>query len=80
MGGPVNFEEKTKRYYIDRSAIGFFKSLLESYEDIAIFSVLDGDRGLIELIYPSFFEEDVKGIVADMIQYGIEFREAPDVQ
>ncbi len=80
MRGGARFEERTKRYIIDRSAIGFFKSLLESYEDVAIFSVLDGDRGLIELIYPSSFEEDVQGIVADMIHCGIEFREVPYVQ
>lgn len=73
-------EERTKRYIIDRSAIGFFKAVLESYEDVAIFSVLDGDRGLIELIYPASFEEDVRGIIADMVHCGIGFREAPDVQ
>ncbi|MEN6617739.1 MAG: DUF4911 domain-containing protein, partial [Syntrophorhabdus sp.] len=64
----------------DRSAIGFFKALLESYEDVAIFSVLDGDRGLIELIFPACFEDLVRNIVADMIHYDIEFREVPDVQ
>jgi hypothetical protein len=74
------FEERTKRYIIDRSGIGFFKAILESYEDVAIFSVLDGDRGLIELIYPASFEQDVLGIISDMINYGISFREAPDVQ
>ena len=74
------FEERTRKYIIDRRFIGFFKAILESYEDVAIFSVLDGDRGLIELIYPASFEEDVRAIVADMIQCGIEFREAPDVQ
>ncbi len=62
------------------ASIGFFKAVLESYEDVAIFSVLDGDRGLIELIYPASFEDDVRGIIADMIQYGIGFREVPDVQ
>lgn len=74
------FEERTKRYIMDRSGIGFFKAVLESYEDVAIFSVLDGDRGLIELIYAASFEEDVRGIIADMVHYGIGFREAPDVQ
>lgn len=73
-------EERTRKYFIDRSFIGFFKAVLESYEDVAIFSVLDGNRGLIELIYPASFENDVQGIIADMRQYGIEFREAPDVQ
>jgi len=73
-------EERTKRFLVDRSGIGFFKAVLESYEDVAIFSVIDGDRGLIELIYPSGFEDDVRGIMADMVNYGIRFREVPDVQ
>jgi hypothetical protein len=73
-------EEKTKRFLMDRRGIGFFKAVLESYEDVAIFSVIDGDRGLIEIIYSSAFEDDVRGIVADMINYGIQFREVPDVQ
>lgn len=70
--------ERTRKYIIDRSSIGFFKAILESYEDVAIFSVLDGDRGLIEVIYPACFDDDVRGVVADMIHYGIEFREVPD--
>lgn len=69
----------TKRLLIDRKGIGFFKSILESYEDVAIFSVLDGKSGLIELIYPHFFEMDVKAIIKDMINYGIAIKEVPDV-
>lgn len=71
--------EKTKRFIIDRKNIGFFKAILESYEDVAIFSVLDGKSGLIELIYPHFFEMDVKAILSDMINYGISIKEVPDV-
>lgn len=78
--GVVSIGEKTKRFLVDREGIGFFKSVLESYEDVAIFSVIDGQRGLIEIIYSSGFEEDVLGIVADMANYGIEFREVSDVQ
>jgi len=78
--GAVMIGEKTKRFLVDREGIGFFKSVLESYEDVAIFSVIDGQRGLIEIIYSSGFEEDVLGIVADMANYGIEFREVSDVQ
>lgn len=68
-------EERTKRFLIDRGGIGFFKAILESYEDVAIFSVIDGRTGLIEVIYPASFEEDLSGITADMVHYGIEFRE-----
>lgn|GEM_PF-221054 len=78
--GAVMIGEKTKRFLVDREGIGFFKSVLESYEDVAIFSVIDGQRGLIEIIYSSGFEEDVRGIVEDMANYGIEFREVSDVQ
>ncbi|MBP7529788.1 MAG: DUF4911 domain-containing protein [Syntrophorhabdaceae bacterium] len=78
--GAVMIAEKTKRFLVDREGIGFFKSVLESYEDVAIFSVIDGQRGIIEIIYSSGFEEDVRGIVADMANYGIEFREVSDVQ
>ncbi|OPY01338.1 MAG: hypothetical protein A4E61_01671 [Syntrophorhabdus sp. PtaB.Bin184] len=72
--------ERKKQFLVDRCGIGFFKAVLESYEDVAIFSVIDGDRGLIELIYPSAFEDDVRGIMADMANYGITFREVSDVQ
>lgn len=70
--------EKTRRFFIDRKGIGFFKAILESYEDVAIFSVLDGKSGLIELIYPRYFETDVLAIVHDMINYDIVIKEAPD--
>jgi hypothetical protein len=72
--------ERTKKLLIDRKGIGFFKAILESYEDAAIFSVLDGKSGLIELIYPNCFEKDVLAIVHDMINYGIVIKEAPDAE
>jgi hypothetical protein len=72
--------EKTRHFFINPESIGFFKAILESYEDVGIFSVLDGKKGLIELIYPSSFEDDIRGIIGDMIHYGIEFREASDVR
>ncbi len=71
--------ETTKRFVMDRKGIGFFKAILESYEDIAVFSVVDGRTGLIEIIYPSYFEKDIIGIVQDMKNYGINFKEAGNV-
>jgi len=71
--------EKTKRFFINPEGIGFFKAILESYEDVGIFSVLDGRKGLIELIYSSSFEDDILAIIKDMMHYGIEFREVSDV-
>ncbi len=71
--------EITKRFIMNRKDIGFFKAILESYEEIAIFSVLDGERGLIEVIYPSNFEDDVTSIMSDMAQYEIFFQEVHDV-
>lgn len=69
--------EKTRKFFIERNGIGFLKAIFESYEDVAIFSVLDGKKGLIELIYSNRFEKDVLAIVDDMIHYGIVIREAP---
>jgi hypothetical protein len=71
--------EQRRRYIINPDGVGFFKAILESYEDLGIFSVLDGKAGLIELIYPSCFEKDIEGVVADMPNYGVQLREADDV-
>jgi hypothetical protein len=71
----VEVLETTKKYVMDRKNIGFFKAILESYEDVGIFSVLDGKAGLIELVYPCYFEKDVVGIMSDMKNYGIVFKE-----
>ena len=72
--------ERTRQFIINREVIGFFKAILESYEDVGIFSVLDGGKGLIELIYSSHFENDIQGIIKDMTHYGIALREARDVR
>jgi len=79
MNDTVNGMERTRRFYINREGIGFFKATLESYEDLGLFSVIDGETGLIELIYPAGFEDDLKGIIGDMVHYGIELREVGDV-
>jgi len=71
--------EKTKRFIINRDGIGFFKSILESYEDVGIFSVIDGSRGLIEILYTHPFENDLRMIIEDMARYGIVFYEVNDV-
>jgi hypothetical protein len=67
--------EVIRRFIMNREGIGFFKSILESYEDIGIFSVIDGNRGLVELIYPSNFDFQMRSIVEDMANYGIVFQE-----
>jgi hypothetical protein len=67
--------EVIRRFIMNREGIGFFKSVLESYEDIGIFSVIDGNRGLVELIYPSNFDFQMRSIVDDMANYGIAFQE-----
>jgi hypothetical protein len=68
--------EKVRRFTITKEGIGFFKAILESYEDVGIFSVLDGKKGVIEVIYPSYFEKDIESIMKDMARYGIEIEEA----
>jgi hypothetical protein len=70
--------ERTRSFFIDPAKIGFFKGILESYEDVAIMTVIDGRAGRIDLVYPVFSEDTLEGIMADMERYGIQFREAPD--
>jgi hypothetical protein len=67
--------EKSRRFIINREGIGFFKAILESYEDVGIFSVLDGKAGIIEIIYPVNFEKEIDSIIKDMGRYGIELQE-----
>lgn len=71
--------EETRRYLINPSAVAFLKQTLESYEEVALFSVLDGKKGLIEIIYPLCLEGHVQCIIQDMGRYGIIFQEADDV-
>jgi hypothetical protein len=75
MNGENDQEEVKRRFLMNREGIGFFKSILESYEDIGIFSVVDGNRGLVELIYPVGSEHHMKSIIEDMANYGIHFQE-----
>lgn len=72
--------ERIKRYVMSRDGIGFFKAILESYEEVALLTVLDGQRGEVEIIYHPAMEEVVKGIITDMSRYGIVFREVPSGQ
>jgi hypothetical protein len=67
--------EHVKRVIMPRAGIGFFKAILESYEDVALLTVLDGRRGEVEIIYPASVEETVIGIMEDMKRYGITFEE-----
>jgi hypothetical protein len=67
--------EKSRRFIINKEGIGFFKAILESYEDVGIFSVLDGKTGAIEIIYPINFEKEIESIMRDMARYGIAFQE-----
>jgi hypothetical protein len=71
--------ERVRTYIMNRDGIGFFKSVLESYEDVGIFSVIDGKLGLVEVVYPSHFEKDVLAIIEDMAHYGLSFREVGHV-
>jgi hypothetical protein len=71
--------EKIKTYIIDPTRIGFFKAILESYEDVAIMSVLDGKQGRIKLIFPTSSEMIIKEIICDMERYSFQFTEVTDV-
>ena len=50
--------ETVRRLIMNREGIGFFKAILESYEDVALLTVLDGKKGEVELIYPTEAERD----------------------
>jgi hypothetical protein len=65
--------ESSKRVIMNRDAIGFFKAILESYEEVALITVFDGKRGEVELTYPSSLEATVQAIMEDMRRYGITF-------
>ncbi len=71
--------ERTKKFLMNREGIGFFRAILESYEDVGIFSVLDGKSGLVEVIYPSCFEKDLLAIIDDMGRYALVFKEVDGV-
>ena len=60
---------------MDPKGIGFFKAILESYEEIAVMTVLDGKRGEMELIYPTCQEDVLTSIMNDMQRFGIQFEE-----
>jgi hypothetical protein len=72
--------EKTKRLIINRERIGFFKAILESYEEIALITVVDGKTGEIELTYPDSAENDLAAIMRDMARFDVTFSEATDVR
>jgi hypothetical protein len=72
--------ERIRRFTMDPRGIGFFKAILESYEEVALMSVLDGKKGEIEVIYPACQEGVVVSIMADMERFGIVFREETDVR
>jgi hypothetical protein len=71
--------EKIRRFFLDPKGIGFVKAILESYEDVAIMTVLDGKRGEVEMIYPSSQEEVLAAIMEDMKRFDIVLTEATDV-
>lgn len=58
---------------MNRDGIGFFKAILESYEEVALITVFDGKRGEVELTYPASLEDTVQAIMEDMQRYGITF-------
>ena len=67
--------ETIKRVIMRRDSMGFFKAILESYEEVALLTVLDGKKGEVEIIYPSSAEETVRAIMEDMARYDITFQE-----
>jgi hypothetical protein len=71
--------ERVRRFIMNKEGIGFFKAILESYEEVALLTVLDGKKGEVEVIYPDHYEEVVRGIMDDMGRFQIIFTEVGDV-
>lgn len=71
--------ETVRKFMMNREGIGFFKAILESYEDVALLTVRDGRTGEVEITYPTEAHEVVASIMADMQRFGIVFREAGNV-
>ena len=71
--------ETVRRLIVNREGIGFFKAILESYEDVALLTVRDGSAGEVEIIYPNEAHDVVTSIMADMQRFGIVFREIGNV-
>ncbi len=71
--------EKVKRVRMRRDALGFFKAVLDSYEEVALMTVLDSRKGEAEIIYPLSAEKTLKAIMEDMARYGILFQEVDHV-
>ncbi len=71
--------EQVKRFIMSKEGIGFFKAILESYEDVALLTVLDGKTGEVEVIYPETAEQVVGSIIADMKRFNIVFTEVGHV-
>lgn len=71
--------ERVKRLIINREGIGFFKAILESYEEVGLMTVLDGRAGSIEVTYPASAEGLLEGIMKDLERFDIVFTEAGDV-
>jgi hypothetical protein len=68
--------ERVRRLIMNREEIGFFKAVLDSYEEVALLTVLDGKTGAVELIYPEAAQGVVASIMADLERGGVVFREA----
>ncbi len=67
--------EKVRRVRMRRDALGFFKALIESYEEVALVTVLDSRRGEVEIIYPFSFESTLQAIMEDMASFSILIQE-----
>lgn len=58
----------TYRVVIDKTQIGFFNSIIESYEGIAAVRTLDASAGSLELWIAPAFEELVNAIMANLAE------------
>jgi len=72
--------ERVRRLIMNREDIGFFKAVLESYEEVALLTVVDGKGGVVERTYPAAMEDVVGSIILSVGKKGVVFREERDVR
>jgi hypothetical protein len=72
--------ERIKKFLMDPKEIWFFKAILESYEEVALMTVVDGKRGAIEMTYPACQDEILEAIMSDLARFGVVFQEKTDVR
>ena len=63
-----------KKYWVDRTKIGFIRFIFEAYEGVAIATTLDAQKGLIRLAIPPGRVQTAR-IIVDALNKEFKFEE-----